>query len=1094
MERLRRRERSRQVEEIKPLQKTFLAVRGEIAYRAAKTFAKRGIPAVVPYTFADQNPLASEIVEQNADKGWELAPLGGTSSEENYTNPKILIETIKLYGCDSVFLGFGNLSENAEFVEMCEAEGIRVLAPPSSVMKKVGNKINAREVARHTKIRSRFGWSTIPVIEGSGDLPDIETAKKTATELGYPVMLKDPDGGGGTGNKPCKNEKELVSGYEDLSGKPENKQLFLERFVEKPGHVEFQIVADGYGAVVSLGERDCTMQRKGQKLLEESPSPHISDRLRGVLQQAAVSFARAVDYKGVGTVEFLIDLDRKGKGGDPEWAFMEMNPRLQVEHPVTEEQLKDIDIDMVGLMIDIAEGRRLPFTQKDIRPQGHTIEARVFAENPDRNYAKDSGVVSVFRYPEVEGVRIDPALREGDELSIWYDPTLMKAVSHADTRELAREQLVRLLLGTEIMGVSSNLHFLTELLNTPEFRSGNEGDTNFVEKWWRERLRSRVNDIAEFIGDGTFVEYPPSLVYNPALLPPTSSVVRRDNGLTVTYPDHLEKLEKDKGTICAAKYGIYERDGARLVLYYLDYSINAGTLGPQEANLLVDAAKLAHELGLVLVTKESTGGVDNWTNTLGLNGMGLSVAALTKKYPPRAHINISHGPDYGGTPGSIGGPADWRIVVDADQSHKGLTGIFMVAKGLGIDVPENTRAAEVYRMLADRDEKYKGLHSPLAHVQARNDDLLVTSLGEASDEVMHLIHLINRGDSVVDKTRAYKPRQPVAVRQISTEAEHLERPGSRYPVWFSPVSRFRERLFGRTQPPVTLQTGELTNFERWKMIYEVERPTAADLLDPKFGIFDDVVLLSGSAMHFDNGEWYPPITAAVARIKDSPLLVISQQTSRTVDLNGRPIKKYIPQRPEDMEFLEHVLYGIGLKNKLPALFTVDTEGLAADPEAEARGVIRKLGRTQEITNAYPYTTAALLLGLKGSGGGEMMFRPMDAAAVAGNALAWVSLPKGVKNWIQGGPWVDDSSEEFKRFINGESTARAETLVHMKLADRIIREGSGGAHMNMGLFAADIRDWWVSDVLPLELMSQKDREDRRWDRNMAPNRLFSISVF
>lgn len=1091
MERLRRRERSRPGEEIRPLQKTFIAARGEIAYRAAKTFAKRGIPAVVPYTFADQNPLASEIARQNEDKGWELSALGGTSSEENYTNPKILIETMRLHGCDSVFLGYGNLSEKAEFVRMCEEEGIRVLAPPSTVMERVGNKINAREVAKATKISSRFGWSTIPVIEGSGDLPDIETAKKVAMGLGYPVMLKDPDGGGGDGNASCRNERDLVTNYERLRGKPENKQLFAERFVENPVHVEVQLAADKYGKVISLGDRDCTMQRRGQKLIEESPSPHITDRLRGVLQQAAVSFARAVDYEGVGTVEFIIDLDRKGKENDPEWAFMEMNPRLQVEHPVTEEQLGGIDI--VGLMIDIAEGRRLPFTQEDIRPAGHTIEARVYAENPARNFAKDSGVVSVFRHPDVEGVRIEPALREGDELSIWYDHTLLKAVSHAETRELAREQLVRLLLGTEVMGVSSNLHFLTELLNTPEFRNGKDGNTNFVEKWWRERLRSRVNDLAEFIGDGTFIEYSPSLEYNPALLPPTSSVIRRDNGATVTYSDHLEKLEKDKGTTCAAKYGIQERDGARWVLYYLDYSINAGTLGPQEANLLVDASKLAHEENLVLVTMESTGGVDNWTNTLGLNGMGLSVAALTKKYPPKSHINISHGPDYGGTPGSIGGPADWRIVVDAEQSHKGLTGIFMVAKGLGIDVPENARAAEVYELVAQKDERYRGLHSPLSHVQARNDDLLVTSLGEASDEVARFVDLISRKDSLVDRTRAYRSREPIAVRQISAEAEHLERPGNRFPVWFSPVSRLRERLFRRPQSPVTLQTGELENIDRWKMIYEVERPTAADLLDPRFHIFDDVVLLSGPAMHFGNDEWHAPITAAVARIEGFPLLVLSQQTSRSVDLSGRPVKKYVPQRPEDMEFLEHALYGIGLKNKLPALFIVDTEGLAADPEAEARGVIRKLGRTQEITNAYPYTTASLLLGLKGSGGGEMMFRPMDAAAVAGNALAWVSLPKGVKNWIQGGRWVDDTTEEFKRFINAESTARAETLVHMKLADRIIREGSGGAHMNMGLFAGDFKDWLVSDVIPLASMSIKDREDRRWARNIAPNLMFSTLV-
>ncbi len=1073
-------------EHIKPIRKMFIAQRGEIAFRAARACAKKGVPAVIPYTFSDSNPLASELAEKLKDSGWELAALGGTSANENFTNPRNLIQTMKLHDCDAVFLGYGFLSEDSDFVRMCEEEGIRVLAPPSSVMEKTGNKISAREIAKRVKIGLR---SSIPVLEGSENLPNFEQAHRAADRLGYPVMLKDPDLGGGKGNIVARNDKELESAYTRLKSRRENKEVFLERYVEHAVHVEVQIAADKYGNIVSLGERDCTLQRKSQKVIEESPSPHISNRTRQILQLAATRFAKTVGYQGVGTWEFLVDLDRKGRNGDPAWYFMEINPRIQVEHPVTEEQTR---IDIVDLMIDIAEGKSLPFAQKDIIPQGHTIEARVYAENPNRGFTESFGTLSVLSNPEVEGVRIEPALREGDTLSFSYDTTLFKAIAHGSDRETARQKLVRLLSGSEIVGVSSNLHFLIELLATSQFQEG-KVTTSFVEDWWKKRLRDRVHSIEEFINGGTFTEYPFSQEYNPALLPQTSTVIKREDGSKITYADHLERLRREKGTTCAAKYGIQERDGVRWVLYTLDYSINAGTLGPQEGNILIDASKLANQENLVLVTLISTGGVDNWTNALGLHQMGLSVAAVTEKYPPRTHINVSHGPFFGGVPASFAGIPDWQIMVDSEQSYGGLAGILLVARGMGINIPEGTKAPEIYEILTKMDERNKALHTPISHYQAGNVDTLVSSLGEASNRVTHLIHNLHHKEAITDPNRVYQPNEQIAFLQGSSEAIRPDRSGSHFPVWFSPVSRVREQLLKISTHSGREEVRELTNYERWKIIHEVDRPTAADLLDTRFGMFDDSTLLNGPILHIGNDEWYPSIIGAVCRIEDLRLLVVAQQTSRTIDEVTKKLgKKYVAQKPEDWESLEDFVFGIGLKNRLPVLFIGDTEGASADPDAEIRGQMRKIARTQKITNSYPFPTAALLLGFGGSGGVETIFRPMDGVAVAENSLLFVADPRP-KSWIQGGHWLDDTTEEFKNFINGEETARAETLVQMGLADYIIKEGLGGAHRNSRLFARNARDWAYSTFSPLLPLSKGELTNRRWERNLAPNLKFSTPV-
>src|SRR3989344_744837 len=1072
-------EKLRSSEQIKPIKKLYIAQRGEIALRTARACLKKGIPAVVPYTFSDANTLATEIAEFHTKDGWELSALGGTSADENYMNHQALLDEIRLHECDAVFLGYGFLSEDAGFVKQCEKTGITVLAPPSSVMETTGNKIKAREIAKHIRI-GRI--STIPVLEGTGNLENFEHAYKAAGELGYPVMLKDPDAGGGKGNREVRDEKELEKAYKELKDAPGNKELFMERKIENAVHVEVQIVADKYGNVVSLSERDCTLQIKDQKLIEESPSPHISDHQRRVFETAAINFAKdkQVNYQGVGTWEFIVDLDRKGREGDPAWYFMEVNPRIQVEHPVTEEQT---GIDIVDLMIDIAEGKALPFTQKDIKPTGHTIEARVYAKNPDRDFKDDDGLVSVLRYPQVEGVRIEPALKEGDELSYEFDRTLFKAIAHGETRELAREKLIKVLSGSEIIGVSNNLHFLTELLNTEEFRNG-KGTTTFAKDWWKGRMKEKVLSIAEFINGGIFIEYSASKEYDPRLLPQTSTVVRRDNGSRVSYQDRVER-SRERGEISTAKYGIQEREGVKWVLYLLD-----GPFGPQEGNVLVDAFKLGNDENLDVVTVVKGPGVDNWANTLGLKEMTRSVAAAKKRYPIKSHINVYHGGVYGGVPASFSGGADWQIIVDSEDTRLGFSGPYLLARNAGVTIPEGSDAAKTYALLAEHDERFQTLHSATKHYQDRNVDFIVGSLEEASSKVAHLVHTLAHKESITESSRVFEPKEQIAPKESSSEATRLDRPGF-FPVWFSPVSKIRERMIKRTNSRVKSKD-PFSNFERWKLIHDLNRPTAADLLDTRMGLFDDTVLLSGPAFHFEGeDEHYPSIIAAVTRIEDVRMLVVAQQTGRVKDeVTSKMVKKYNAQKPEDWEFVNRMISGIGLKNRLPILTLTDTEGADPSPEAESRGQSTKIQNTISTRYQYPYTSLAFLLGLEGSGGGEAFFSVADGAAMAENGLAFVADPR-TKSWIQGGKWfIDDKTEEFEEFINGEETARAEVMQAMRLIDYIIKEGPEGAHRSPKLFAKNIREWLLAALKKDIPLSLKDREDQRWARIEAPSDLFS----
>lgn len=1051
------------------IKKLFIANRGEIAVRAALACEKRKIKAVIPYSFSDSNSLATRMADRNADLGWELAVLGGTSAEETYANPKKMLDAALLHKCDAIFLGYGFLSENAEFVALCEKAGLKVLATKAETMMKVGNKISAREIAKKVKIGT---FATIPVLEGTGNLKTLEETIAAAKQLEYPVMLKDPDTGGGMGNIVANNDAELQQAYSMLRMNRNNSSLFLERYIRRAVHVEVQILADSHGNVVSLGERDCTMQRRSQKLIEESASPHITDGIRSIVQTTAVNFAKAVDYISAGTWEFIVDLDRKGRNG-PAWYFMEVNPRIQVEHGVTEMQT---GVDIVNTMIDIAEGKELSFKQEDIRPKGHTIEVRVYAEKPEEGFKQSYGTFEVLKYPSIKGLRIDRGSEEGDEISPWFDTTICKLLAHGETREDARSKLLMGLLHLDIVGVQNNRDFLMELLNTDEFRNA-KATTSFVETWWQKQLQGKIYALGGIVKGGTFTKKNPSRVFNPLLLPQQIAVPSRKSDELVSYKDYFEAQKNKSGQECGAEFGIVERDGVQFVLYELDDRFAAGTLGVAEGIVFGDACKLANRKNLPLISISRSGGARQHENTLALFQMGATVHALNK-YPPLFFVNIYSGGVYGGVPASFAGVADLQIAVNAKETRIGFTGPYITAKTLGKQ-PKTFSAVDSYAELPE------GTHTPLHSFQTRNIDLLVSSLDEASDKITHLLHILKIPTTITDPQRVFAVYEHIGFQQMPGTAQRFDRPGIRVLVWLrSKISNLlwkQKHNNGKTNkenyPPLTIA-------QRRKVLMHVNRPSAADLIDKGANIFDDALALT-SLLHIDGAEQFPPVIATVAKIGGRAVMVLGQQTQRVEDnKTKKKVKAYDPQKPADWEYMQRMI-DLAEKLKLPIILIGDTLGADCLPDSEDRNQSHKIAQIIKTLDKYPYPVISLNIGFKGSGGGETFIRPFDAAADLENSLSFVSDPM-VQYWILTGRWIDKSSStekqnELAKYIEQLRDATSEIRLETNQIDAIIKEGQGGAHNDPTIAAANLKSWLIKEIKKLEKFTSSELINRRHER-------------
>ena len=440
--------------------KILIANRGEIALRIIRACKEMNIKTVAIYSEVDKDSLHVKLAD-------EAVCIGPASSNKSYLNVKNILEAACLTNSTAIHQGFGFLSENSKFAKMCEECNIKFIGPNYNVIDMMGNKSNAKEMMKK---------SGVPVIPGSeGIIKDYANAKEVASKIGYPIMIKAANGGGGKGIRLVNRQEELEEAYNIVKKEAKvsfnDEEIYIEKFVENPRHVEIQILADEYGNVVYLGERDCTIQRRNQKILEESPSTVLNDELRKKMGEAAVKVAKTAKYTNAGTIEFLVDKHKN-------FYFMEMNTRIQVEHPVTEMMT---DIDIVKYQIKIASGEKLGLKQEDIIPKGHSIECRINAENPDKNFMPCPGKIKKLNLPGGNGVRIDTGVYEGYVIPPNYDSMIAKLIVHAEDRNTAISKMKRALSEFEIEGITTNINYLIKILNNKKFISG-DYDTSFISK------------------------------------------------------------------------------------------------------------------------------------------------------------------------------------------------------------------------------------------------------------------------------------------------------------------------------------------------------------------------------------------------------------------------------------------------------------------------------------------------------------------------------------------------------------------------------------------------------------------------------------
>lgn len=461
---------------MKKITKILVANRGEIAIRVMKTAKKMGIKTVAVYSTADRNALHVKYAD-------EAVCIGEAASSQSYLRGDKIIEVCKELNVDAVHPGYGFLSENSSFAEACEKNNIIFIGPKSKAIEMMGNKLAAKDAVKDYNI---------PMVPGTEDaITDIEEAKKIAVSIGFPILIKAAAGGGGKGMRVVEREEDFVSQMNRAISEAVSAfgdgAVFIEKYVTKPRHIEIQIMADSHGNVLYVFERECSIQRRHQKVVEEAPSAILTPEKRKEMGEAAVKVAKACDYLGAGTVEFLMD-------GDLNFYFLEMNTRLQVEHPVTE---MISGLDLVELQIRVARGEALQMKQQDLQIKGHAMELRVYAEDPLNDFLPNVGFLSTYVLPEGEGIRVDNGIEQGMDVSIYYDPMLSKLVTYGKTREEAIELMIKAIDNYHIEGVSTTLPFGKFVMEHEAFRSG-DFDTGFVKAYYdSEKLKSALDTEAE---------------------------------------------------------------------------------------------------------------------------------------------------------------------------------------------------------------------------------------------------------------------------------------------------------------------------------------------------------------------------------------------------------------------------------------------------------------------------------------------------------------------------------------------------------------------------------------------------------------------
>jgi acetyl-CoA carboxylase biotin carboxylase subunit len=457
------------------ISKILVANRGEIALRVMRSAKEMGIKTVAVYSEADREALHVRFAD-------EAVFIGPPPSSESYLRIEKIIAAAKHTGAQAIHPGYGFLSENEDFAQAIEDAGMIFIGPSAKSIEVMGSKLAAKEAV------AKFN---VPLVPGTSEpIDDVKKAKKIAREIGYPILIKASAGGGGKGMRIVEHEGEFQEQMERAVSEATSAfgdgSVFIEKYVTKPRHIEFQIFGDKHGNVIHLFERECSIQRRHQKVVEEAPSSVLTPDLRKRMGEAAVNVGKSCGYYGAGTVEFILDENLN-------FYFLEMNTRLQVEHPVTE---MVTGIDLVKLQIRIAQGEKMPFRQEDLKIKGHAVEVRVYAEDPANNFLPDIGTLQTYKRPQGNGIRVDDGFEQGMEIPFYYDPMIAKLICHAETREGAIAKTIRAISEYEITGLETTLGFCNFVMHHEAFRSG-KFDTSFVAKYFKPEVLIGTPDAGE---------------------------------------------------------------------------------------------------------------------------------------------------------------------------------------------------------------------------------------------------------------------------------------------------------------------------------------------------------------------------------------------------------------------------------------------------------------------------------------------------------------------------------------------------------------------------------------------------------------------
>ncbi len=555
--------------------KILIANRGEIACRVIKTARKMGIQTVAIYSDADRNALHVKMAD-------EAVHIGPAPANQSYIVIDKVMDAIRQTGAEAVHPGYGFLSENSKFAEALEAEGVAFIGPPKGAIEKMGDKITSKKIAQEAKV------STVPGYMGL--IEDADEAVKISNEIGYPVMLKASAGGGGKGMRIAWNDQEAREGFQSSKNEAANSfgddRIFIEKFVTQPRHIEIQVLADSHGNAVYLHERECSIQRRNQKVIEEAPSPFLDEATRKAMGEQSVALAQAVGYTSAGTVEFIVD-------GDRNFYFLEMNTRLQVEHPVTE---LITGVDLVEQMIRVAAGEALPMQQSDLKINGWAMESRLYAEDPYRGFLPSIGRLTRYRPPieeatKTRAVRNDTGVFEGGEISMYYDPMIAKLCTWAPDRAAAIEEMRLALDGFEVEGIGHNLPFLAAVYDHEKFTSGNM-TTAFIEEEYPEGFEGVTLErgILQRIATAT------AAMHRVAEIRRTRVSGRMDNHERKVGSDWNVALQGESFDVTTAA----DRDGATIAIGDDTFRVESDwTPGQPLARLMVDGTPLVMKVGKI---------------------------------------------------------------------------------------------------------------------------------------------------------------------------------------------------------------------------------------------------------------------------------------------------------------------------------------------------------------------------------------------------------------------------------------------------------------------------------------------------------------